>query len=234
MKTCAKFFLMAMAAGMMLTGCAYPPVSAPEKGPKPIYDEQGRPLWIPPSARRPSVPSAPPSGDTQSTTAEQENTEEQAADIYQERLDTETEPVSPSRPAPRIGSAGSVENEEQIGKTEDSHLMLAVSPLAVQAEQQMEKGDLDQAFATAERAVRIDPDNAKMWNLMARIQFKKENYPQAEQLAKKSNLLAANDTALQAVNWKIIAAVLSRNGQEEEARRALQKAEDLEYGRRGW
>ena len=231
MKTCWKIFLMAMAAGMMLAGCAYPPgpapVPVPEKGPKPIYDEQGRPLWIPPSSRHQTVPPAP-SGDTQSTTAEQ-----QSSDIYQEQTtDTGTEPTS--QPAPRIGSAGSVEDEEERGKEEDSHLLVAVSPLAVQAEQQMERGELDQAFATAERAVRIDPGNAKMWNLMARIQFKKENYPQAEQLARKSNLLAGNDTALQAVNWKIIAAVLSKNGQEDEARRALQKAEDLEFGRRGW
>lgn len=219
-----------MAAGMMLAGCAYPPAPAPEKGPKPIYDENGRPLWIPPSARKPSVPPTPPAGDTQSTTAEQESSEEQSSGTYQGQ--TADEPDSPPSSAPRIGSAGSAGAGEE--KAEDSHLLLAVSPLAVQAEQQMERGELDQAFATAERAVRIDPDNARMWNLMARIQFKKENYTQAEQLARKSNLLAANDTGLQAVNWKIIAAVLSRNGQEEEARKALQKAEDLEYGKRGW
>ncbi len=233
MKTCMRIFFMAMAAGMMLAGCAYQPVPVQEKGPKPIYDEQGRPLWIPPTSRHQTVPPAP-SGNTQSTTAAQENAEDQAEDIYQEQTDTGTEPDSPSRPAPRIGSAGSVEDGEESGKEDDSHLMLAVSPLEVQAEQQMERGDLDQAFATAERAVRIDPDNAKMWNLMARIQFKKQNYAQAEQLARKSNLLAADDTALQVVNWKIIAAVLSRNGQEDEARKALQKAKDLEYGRRGW
>ncbi|MGE0086155.1 MAG: tetratricopeptide repeat protein [Desulfococcaceae bacterium] len=228
MKTCAKFFFMAMAAGMMLAGCAYPPAPAQGKGPRPIYDENGRPLWIPPSSRQ-TVPSG---GEVQSPTNETENGQQQSTVMSEDQTDTGTEPAS--RPAPRIGSAGSAGTDEEKGKAEDSNLMLAVSPLAVQAEQQMERGQLDQAFATAERAVRIDPDNAKMWNLMARIQFKKENYAQAEQLARKSNLLAANDTALQAVNWKIIAAVLSKNGQEYEARRALQKAEDLEFGRRGY
>lgn len=227
MKTCAKILLMAMAAGMMLAGCAYPPAPAPEKGPKPIYDEQGRPIWLPPSARKPIPPSS--DRETQYPGEETERAQQDASGIYEDQEDTGMEDPSEIQSAPRIGSAG----EEDLGK-DNSHLLLAVSPLAAQAEQQMERGELDQAFATAERAVRIDPDNAKMWNLMARIQFKKENYPQAEQLARKSNLLAANDTALQTVNWKIIAAVLSRNGQEEEARRALQKAEDLEYGRRGW
>ena len=93
----------------------------------------------------------------------------------------------------------------------------------------MEMGQLDRAFATAERAVRIDPYNAKLWNLMARIQFKQENYSQAEQLAKKSNLLAKNDDrALKSMNWKIIAAVLSQRGQEEQAGEALQQAQEYE------
>ncbi len=219
-----------MTAGMMLAGCAYPPAPAPEKGPKIIYDEQGRPLWIPPSARKPVPPS--PSRETQYPPQESQPAQQDTSGMYADQEDqTDTEMQEPSQPqsAPRIGSAG----EEEAGK-DNTHLLLAVSPLAAQAEQQMERGELDQAFATAERAVRIDPGNAKMWNLMARIQFKKENWAQAEQLARKSNLLAGNDTGLQAVNWKIIAAVLSRNGQEDEARRALQKAEDLEYGRRGW
>jgi len=150
----------------------------------------------------------------------------ESREISQDNIDVSTEtPIETPqpKPAPRIGSQ---DNSEPM--PEDGHLLAAVTPLADQAEQQMEMGQLDRAFATAERAVRIDPYNAKLWNLMARIQFKQENYSQAEQLAKKSNLLAKNDMTLKSVNWKIIAAVLSQQGKEEQAGEALQKSREYE------
>ncbi len=221
MKNFGKILPLWFAAALFLAGCTTSPAPIP-KGPQPIYDENGNILWqpLPSSGQRP--PSYPPSD-----TADSSPDDRDAYDGYEDSEEYDKEAEETARPAPRIGSGESLprENGESGG---DDHLLAAVSPLAEQAEKQMHRGELDRAYATAERAVRIDPDNAQMWNLMARIQFKKENYSQAEQLARKSNLHAQGNRPLQSQNWKIIAAVLSQKGQEAEARKALERAGELE------
>ena len=210
MKINYKLIAFILITGLALTGCTAGPSPTPQKGPIPIYDENGNILWQPlpeNQAQQPFPAQAEPH------------------EISQGNIEAlgETPEISQPKPTPRIGSQN---NLEPI--SEDSHLLAAVTPLADQAEQQIKIGQLDKAFATAERAVRIDPYNAKLWNLMARIQFKQENYSQAEQLAKKSNLLAKNNRTLKSENWKIIAAVLSQQGKEEQAKKALQKAQGYE------
>jgi cytochrome c-type biogenesis protein CcmH/NrfG len=106
--------------------------------------------------------------------------------------------------------------------------LAAVSSLENQSEQHLAQDRTDQAFATAERAIRMDPTNAKLWNLLARIQLERGNYSQAEQLSRKSNLLAKNNKRLQAENWRIIVKALREKGQTSEAERALQRALELE------
>jgi len=209
MKINYKLIGFILIAGLAFTGCATGPSPAPHKGPTPIYDENGNILWQPLPENQAQQPFP---AQTQPHEISQDNIE----------VSDETPEISQPKPTPRIGS------QDNLEPSPDSHLLAAVTPLAEQAEQQMKMGQLDKAFATAERAVRIDPYNAKLWNLMARIQFKQENYSQAEQLAKKSNLLAKNDKALKSVNWKIIAAVLSQQGKEEQAEKALQKAQGYE------
>ncbi|MDM8538669.1 tetratricopeptide repeat protein [Desulfobacterales bacterium HSG17] len=221
MKINYKLIAILLIAGLALTGCTAGPSPTPQKGPQPIYDENGNILWQPlpeNQAQKQHPTTMPPET--------QYETQSEIQEISQDstELSSETSTETPqSKPAPRIGSQDNIEPV-----SEDSHLLAAVTPLADQAEQQMKMGQLDRAFATAERAVRIDPYNAKLWNLMARIQFKQENYSQAEQLAKKSNLLAKNDRPLKSVNWKIIAAVLSQQGKEQQAGEALQKAQEYE------
>ncbi|QTA79303.1 Tetratricopeptide repeat-containing protein [Desulfonema limicola] len=211
MKINYKFIAFVLIAGLVLTGCTAGPAPSPQKGPAPIYDENGNVLWQP-----------LPGDQTRHQPRPQPENQEISQEDNGKSSETRAQ-VPQSRPAPRIGAQ---DNPEPVSG--DSHLLAAVTPLADQAEQQMEAGELDRAFATAERAVRIDPYNAKLWNLMARIQFKQENYSQAEQLAKKSNLLAKNDRELKSLNWKIIAAVLSQQGKEDQAGDALQKAQEYE------
>ncbi|NJL58890.1 MAG: tetratricopeptide repeat protein [Desulfobacteraceae bacterium] len=96
----------------------------------------------------------------------------------------------------------------------------------------MEKGQFNDAFATAERGISIDSSDALLWNLMAQIRLKQDNYMQAEQLAKKSNLLT-KDRSLQAKNWRIISEALRGKGAASESKKALFKALELETERAG-
>lgn len=210
MKTHRLLFVGLIAAVVFLSGCATSPPSAPTGHPSPIYDEQGRPLWVPlPEGR-------PPLSDREETPSGR---------IPSDGTD-ETDIDQPNRippPPPRIGSDIP---SEPAGS--DDHLIAAVSSLEVQAEHELETGQIDRAFTTAERAIRIDPKNAKLWNLLARIQLERSNFIQAEQLSRKSNLLSRDDRALQAENWRIISKALDQRGEKAEAKKALRKAWELE------
>lgn len=112
--------------------------------------------------------------------------------------------------------------------TSEKQLLAAVASLEAQAEDLLAQGQTDRAFTTAERAIRFDPGNPNIWNLLARIQLRRGNFSQAEQLSRKSNLLAKNNHKLQSGNWRIIAEALGRSGRAAEAENALRKARELE------
>lgn len=81
----------------------------------------------------------------------------------------------------------------------------AVSDLIQTAARQKEAGDMVGAAATMERALRIEPRNAHLWNQLAEIRLAQRQYSQAEDLASKSNALAAADRDLRRDNWLLIA-----------------------------
>ncbi len=67
-----------------------------------------------------------------------------------------------------------------------------------------QEGDLAAAAASLERAIRIEPRNARLWNRLAHVRLRQGNYSQAASLAAKSSSLAAGDAALLADNRAII------------------------------
>ncbi len=81
----------------------------------------------------------------------------------------------------------------------------AVSNLIQTATQQKNAGNMIGAAATMERALRIEPRNAHLWNQLAAIRLMQKQYHQAEDLASKSNALAAADRDLRRDNWLLIA-----------------------------
>jgi Flp pilus assembly protein TadD len=201
-------FMVIFLAGFILSGCAAPVYKYPPKSPDPVYDQQGRPVGSSPDSPY------PPS----------DQKERQHRAPYEiSKDDPSPVPQTPSHTTPRIGS-----DVHPDSASSDDYLLAAVSSLENQSEQLLAQGRTDQAFATAERAIRMDPTNAKLWNLLARIQLERGNYSQAEQLSRKSNFLAKNDKRLQAKNWRIIVKALQENGRTSEAERALQKALELE------
>jgi tetratricopeptide (TPR) repeat protein len=81
----------------------------------------------------------------------------------------------------------------------------AVGALVVAANQNTSTGKLDAASATLERAIRIEPRNANLFYKLALIRLKQSKPRLAEDLAKKSALLAASDRALKKHSWLLIA-----------------------------
>jgi tetratricopeptide (TPR) repeat protein len=80
----------------------------------------------------------------------------------------------------------------------------AVTSLLAKADQQMVQGSWEHAAALLERALRIEPRNARLWQRLAEVRLSQGRYAQAESLARKSNALAADDATLQARNAQII------------------------------
>lgn len=103
----------------------------------------------------------------------------------------------------------------------------AVVALLDQAEDYRRSGDVDNEAATIERALRIDPKNARLWNRLAAVRLDQGRPGQAEQLALKSNTLARGDKALQARNWRLVARARWSVNDNAGARAAEQKARDL-------
>ncbi len=104
----------------------------------------------------------------------------------------------------------------------------AVTNLLQSAEAQLEAGNLEQAAASLERALRIEPRNASIWYDLGQIRLAQTRYDQAESLATKSNSLAAGNPQLQARNWRLIAQARRGAGDLEGA--ATADAQAARYG----
>jgi predicted Zn-dependent protease len=81
-------------------------------------------------------------------------------------------------------------------------------------------GQLDNAAATLERAIRIQPRNCTLWHELARVRLQQHQPGLAEDLAKKSNVLAQGNRALIQKNWAIIAEARRQRGDAQGAAEA--------------
>jgi cytochrome c-type biogenesis protein CcmH/NrfG len=97
-----------------------------------------------------------------------------------------------------------------------------------QAEQQANAGELEPAAASLERAIRIDPRNPVLWYHLATVRLSQGESSQAEQLAVKSNSLAAGNHTQQARNWRLIAQARREQNDTRGAAAAEQRARELD------
>ena len=132
------------------------------------------------------------------------------------------------KPMAKIGPSSEEIASGTQTQSYESPLLAAVAPLEEKAASYLLSGDLEKAQATTERAIRIDPGNPQLWRLMAEIALAGEKYDQARQFAGKSNLYAKGDDKLRARNYRIIAEAFRRKGMDGKARKALDKARQLE------
>jgi tetratricopeptide (TPR) repeat protein len=81
----------------------------------------------------------------------------------------------------------------------------AVQVLMARSKQQEQAGQLVAAASSLERALRIEPKNALLWNRLAHVRLKQKQYALAASLASKSNAFAAQDQQLRSDNNSVIA-----------------------------
>jgi Tfp pilus assembly protein PilF len=113
-------------------------------------------------------------------------------------------------------------------KQESGKAGSAVVALLDDADRNSAAGRREQAIASLERALRIEPKNPLPWHKLSRLRLEEKNWKQALALAKKSNVLAAGNKVLQAENWKIIAQASAALGDATSADKAREMVRQLE------
>ena len=88
---------------------------------------------------------------------------------------------------------------------------------------------MENAAASMERAIRLEPKNPRLWQELARLRLTQRDYAQAEQVAMRSNTFTRGDYALRAENWNIIAQAREARGDASGARSARELAKRVEY-----
>lgn len=104
----------------------------------------------------------------------------------------------------------------------------AVVKLLETAQQQTQQTQYNEAAATLERALRIEPRNAALWQALARVRLQQGQPEQAASLAVKSNALAETDR-IRAGNWRLIGEAALARGDTAGADQAFNKAAALEH-----
>jgi hypothetical protein len=109
-----------------------------------------------------------------------------------------------------------------------TNLSPAVASLAQQAEQQRQQGDYMGAAASLERALRLQSQNAYLWNRLAYTRLEQGLATQAMNLAAKSNRLAGEQPQLKQNNWLLIATAKRQSGDLAGALTAERQAQEIQ------
>ena len=104
----------------------------------------------------------------------------------------------------------------------------AVIALVERARLDTGTGKQEAAGSSLERALRIEPRNAWLWNELAQVRLAQGQYAQAISLAQKSNSFAAGDRRLQASNWRVIGNARVAQGNSSSADQAFKRATEFE------
>ena len=111
-----------------------------------------------------------------------------------------------------------------VEKSQPEHLSPVVVALISDADLSTRTGDLDSAVATLERGLRIEPRNATLIYKLAKVRLKQSKPRLAEDLAKKSALLAGSDRLQKKRSWLLVAEARRMQGNTAGAREAEIKA----------
>jgi predicted Zn-dependent protease len=95
-----------------------------------------------------------------------------------------------------------------------------------QAKAQADAGRGEQAAATLERALAIEPRNPWLWHRLAVLKLQLGNAEQAVEFAKRSNALATGQRRLLSGNWEVIARARERSGDKKGAATARRRARE--------
>ncbi|MCL7422335.1 MAG: tetratricopeptide repeat protein [Methylobacter sp.] len=200
----------------LITGCADffgtqrpAPVSGrqPDVYAKPAPRPQVKPR--PAKPKPPTVTTRPLKESGSISTSPMEGESEYAPPLTQE-------PFSP--PEVRTESIQPLENLALVSPSP------AIGALVSAADRNSQAGNLESAAAALERAIRIEPRNAALFYKLAELRIKQSKPRLAEDLAKKSALLASKDTRLKRQSWLLIANARVMQKDYDGARAARAKA----------
>ncbi|MDP1633377.1 MAG: tetratricopeptide repeat protein [Gallionellaceae bacterium] len=104
----------------------------------------------------------------------------------------------------------------------------AVVALLDRAQLDSVAGKREAAGASLERALRIEPRNAWLWNELARLRLAQGQYAQAISLARKSVSFAGGERQLLAANWRVIGKARVGQGDSAGAAQAFEMADGFE------
>lgn len=111
--------------------------------------------------------------------------------------------------------------KSQVPSSSSSPVVVA---LLTEADDSYKQGNLDESVATIERALRIEPRNPMLLYKLAALRLQQGQSDLAENLAKKSALLAEGNASLKKQNWLLIAEARGQKGDPAGAKAARQKA----------
>ena len=114
-------------------------------------------------------------------------------------------PEAAGTPAAAVPSPAATANEQVAMVTPSRPRSKAGRTLLQQAELQRSSGDLTGAAATLERALRIEPESAYVWNRLAHVRAQQGQTGLAAELAAKSSSFAGTDETLKRDNDRLIA-----------------------------
>jgi tetratricopeptide (TPR) repeat protein len=100
----------------------------------------------------------------------------------------------------------------------------AAGTLLASARQNVRAGQFSQAEMVLERALRLEPRNARLWYEMAQVKYGQKDYGQVVQFCIKSNSLAGKDYGLTQQNWLLMEKAYLQLGEPEKARQARIKS----------
>jgi cytochrome c-type biogenesis protein CcmH/NrfG len=127
-----------------------------------------------------------------------------------------------------VGCAGVPSQQPSSPGTRQGAQTVAVASLVENARLDASAGRLGNAAASLERAIRLEPRNARLWQELARLRLQQRDYAQAESVALRSNSFARADPALRVENWSIIAEARERRGDAGGAQAARDSAKRID------
>lgn len=111
---------------------------------------------------------------------------------------------------------------------ESSGAAAPVISLVKAARASLKAGRTDQAGASLERALRIEPRNPWVWQALSALHLVTQQAEQAESEARKSNSLGKRNPYLEVENWRLLAEARRLRGDAAGAADAEARHEDLQ------
>lgn len=109
----------------------------------------------------------------------------------------------------------------------DGRNMPAVQNLLASAQNSLQQGKAEEAANSLERAQRLAPQSAAVYQKLAEVRLQQGRTIEAEQLARKG-VAYAQGNAQQAALWRLVAIAADKQGKREAADRARDKVMQLE------